>query len=725
MELALTCDVAVIGAGLSGICAAIAAARAGKKVVLAGDRPVLGGNSGTEVRMWTRGAVGAGNLYSEEMGILGELKLRNHQVNSDGNVLYWGEVLLESIYLEPNITLLLNTYISRVEMSHREIIRVSGVQLTTEKEVGIKARYFIDATGDGSISAKAGVPCRMGYESKQEHNESSAPAVSGKRVLGSTIYFYTKKADHPVSFTPPAYAHSMAYIQEFLDRGGRLVDEKQGGSDYWWFEYGGLRNTIYEAEDIALELRKFVMGVWNYIKNSGKFDADCLTLEWIGSIAGKRESRRMVAEYMLTQNDLQNLTDFADGAFYGGWYMDDHPAEGVYSKERNAVQVPVQTYSVPFRSLFSKECDNLLFAGRLIGVTHATLTSTRVMNTCALSGQAAGTLASACADNGLTPVEQVKRIDGVRQKMLRDDVMLPGLKNMDALDLARQASIVASSHLERLENKPAQKRLCLTEPSFVQLAVPAGVSEVRLLADTPRKTRLKGTLHAAPLPSRLSPGELIGRVDCPVEPGQPVTLEMPTHAENRFVTAILEKNDDICFHSAEKAPLGFLMGHQWSMDHMYPLAELRLGSLYEGSQVLNGYHSPYKEPGLWVSRPEEEPSLVLSWPEKRRIRQVELYLEPDLAREKPSSFASYWSPSHMLSRPIPGRPWQLAESIVVWQPAEESGWEEVASVRDNWQRHVVIRMPERVDTDKIRVSFPAPLQGGMPHSAQVFQIRVY
>ena len=114
----------------------------------------------------------------------------------------------------------------------------------------------------------------------------------------------------------------MSHIEKILGCGGRIINERMSGSDCWWFEYRGLRDTISNAQDIALELRRLVLGVWNYVKNSRKFDADNCTLEWVGNLPGKRESRRMVTEYMLTEHDVRAQRVFSDTAFYGGWYLD-------------------------------------------------------------------------------------------------------------------------------------------------------------------------------------------------------------------------------------------------------------------------------------------------------------------------------------------------------------------------------------------------------------------
>ena len=158
-----------------------------------------------------------------------------------------------------------------------QLQQAGGVDPDSERQFHIEADYFIDATGDGTVSAKAGVPFSGGNGNHE--------------TLGNSILYYTRREDHPVSFIAPDYAYDMSHIEKILGCGGRIINERMSGSDCWWFEYGGLRDTISNAQDIALELRRLVLGVWNHVKNSGKFHADCYTLDWIGSIPGKRESR--------------------------------------------------------------------------------------------------------------------------------------------------------------------------------------------------------------------------------------------------------------------------------------------------------------------------------------------------------------------------------------------------------------------------------------------------
>lgn len=410
-------QLAVIGAGPAGVCAALSAARLGVETVLVGNRPVLGGNSSSEIRVWTRGATGAGNMFAEEMGVWGGLKLENLYKNPDANPIFWDEILLDAVLREENLRLYLNTEIAELEMCEGNILAISGVQQGSGNHIRITAEMFLDATGDGVLGNLAGVPWVMGSE-------------PGGETLGNSILYYTKREDHPVPFIPPDYAYSMEQIDNILGRGGRMINERMGGSDCWWFEYGGLLDTIKDSQEIAIELKRLVMGVWNYIKNSGKFESEFYTLEWMGSVPGKRESRRMVTEYVLTSEDILSGRTFYDGGFYGGWYIDSHPAGGVHaSGEENCVQVPINVYQIPLRCLYHREVSNLLFAGRIIGVDQNVFFSSRIMNTCALSGQAAATLAATCIRTKLSPAELPEAaLREIQQTLLRDDMLIPGYK---------------------------------------------------------------------------------------------------------------------------------------------------------------------------------------------------------------------------------------------------------------------------------------------------------
>lgn len=282
-------DITVVGGGLSGICAAIAAARLGRKVALVHNRPVLGGNSSSEVRVWVCGATAHGtNRYARETGIMGELFVENQYRNPEGNPYLWDLVLLEAVRAEENITLLLNTDVHEVEADGDEgerIIRsVTGWMMGSERKIRFESPIYLDCTGDGLIGFLAGARYRIGREARSEFNEEWAPEVADDITLGSTLLFYTKDAGRPVRFVPPSFAKDIAQTPIPIRR---VIKSGDSGCHYWWIEWGGELDTVHDNERIRDELWSVIYGIWDYIKNSGQFDAETMTLEWVGSMPGK------------------------------------------------------------------------------------------------------------------------------------------------------------------------------------------------------------------------------------------------------------------------------------------------------------------------------------------------------------------------------------------------------------------------------------------------------
>lgn len=289
----LDVDLCVCGGGLSGTIAAIAAARNGVSVVLVQDRPVLGGNASSEVRLWILGATSHmfnNNRYAREGGLLDEVLLENLYRNPEGNPLILDTILLEKVRLEKNIQLFLNTALVGCD---KEGDRISSIRAFTSQSslmFNVKAQQFIDCTGDGALSFLAGAPFRVGAEQRDEFGELFAPSSEYGHLLGHSIYFYTKDTGRPVKFVAPSYA--LKDVEGEIPR-FKSFSTKEMGCNLWWIEYGGRLDTVHDTEQIKWELWKVVYGVWDYFKNSGRFpEADNLTLEWVGTIPGKRESRR-------------------------------------------------------------------------------------------------------------------------------------------------------------------------------------------------------------------------------------------------------------------------------------------------------------------------------------------------------------------------------------------------------------------------------------------------
>ena len=717
----LDTELAVIGGGPAGVCAALSAARLGVRTVLIGNRPVLGGNSSSEIRVWTRGASGAGSLFAEEMGVWGLLKLENLYKNPDANPVFWDEILLDAVLSQENLQLFLNTDVMEVEREGDRIAAVLGAQQGTEERLRVRSRYLIDATGDGTIGAKAGVPYYMG----SKRVTGGGPGTDGE-LLGSSILYYTRKEDHPVRFIPPAYAYGLEEVERLIGNGGRVVSERLSGSDCWWFEYGGARDTISAAQDIAIELKRLVLGVWNYIKNSGKFDADCCTLDWIGSLPGKRESRRMETEYLLARQDLLEGRQFPDGAFYGGWYMDLHPAGGIMDPQADScVQIPVHIYQVPLRCLYHRSVPNLLFAGRNIGTERDAFASSRIMNTCALSGQAAATLAAACIARGRPPAElSPGEVEEVRQALLREDMFIPGVGSMDGSDLARQARISASSAHDG-GTGALSGALELTDGAFAVFPGVAG-GRVALTLHSERAVRLTGALQSAMLPNRFLPGREEGPIAWDLRPGeQRAELAVPERCGGRFCILRFDNAPGVSLALAEEGRTGFLCGHARRPEYAFPAIQYRpedAGELYAPRQVLSGCSRPWGLPNQWCAAPDDQdPWLRLDWPAPVTVRELRLYLDPDLTMELPSSRAQHWEESHHYA-PRAGMPPRLARSIRAEVPEGDGGWRTVWSAGENRQRLVVVRLPAPVETAALRLRFPETWGGRSP---AVYEVRAY
>ena len=449
----LSCDVFVAGGGLAGVCAAISAARHGAKVILVQNRSRLGGNSSSEVKMHVVGANShKGRGGWRESGLIEEIRLQDAVQNPQRCWEMWDLLLYDKVISEPNIKLLLESTLYRADSKEGKLTTAYVRNDSTELLYRISAKYFVDATGDSRLGLEAGAEMRSGREARSEFGESLAPEKTDNETLGSSILFTSRLYRKPMPFTPPSWARKVT--NEHLKK--RPTNSWEYG--YWWIEWGGDKNTIRENEEIRFELLSIVMGVWDYIKNSGDHpDSDYFALDWVGMMPGKRGSRRMLGDHILTQHDLVR-GEFDDAVAIGGWPMDDHPPGG-FDRADLPPNVSIKTdqvYNIPLRSLYSKNVSNLFMAGRNISATHVAFTSARVMATCATIGQAVGTASAMCLEKNRTPREIAKTpalITELQQRLLRDDQTIRSRVNQDPKDLARVAKVSASA--ERDDMPPA------------------------------------------------------------------------------------------------------------------------------------------------------------------------------------------------------------------------------------------------------------------------------
>jgi hypothetical protein len=446
----LACDVLVAGGGVAGVLAAVAAARHGARVVLVQDRSRLGGNSSSEVKMHVVGAnCHKGRPGWREGGLLEEFRLDDAVNNPQRCFELWDLLLYDKAVSEPNLTLLLDTAVYAATTQGARITQVLARCDKTEHLYRIAPKLCCDCTGDSRLALEAGAGLRSGREARAEFNEPLAPEKADDHTLGSSILFTSRRYDRPMPFRPPKWARKVTKEQVRL----RKITSWEYG--YWWIEWGGHLSPIRDNEQVRFELLSIVLGVWDYIKNSGNHpDSANWAMDWLGMIPGKRGSRRVNGDVVLTQHDLADpKKDWEDAVAVGGWPMDDHPPGGFDRADLPpAKQVhTAEVYNIPLRALYSRDVNNLLMAGRNISASHVAFTSTRVMATCGVLGQAVGTAAALCARHGLTPralYEDKQRLAELQQALLRDDQTIKHRRNEDPADLARKARVTASDALE-------------------------------------------------------------------------------------------------------------------------------------------------------------------------------------------------------------------------------------------------------------------------------------
>ncbi|WP_105616973.1 FAD-dependent oxidoreductase [Vallitalea okinawensis] len=439
-------DVVVVGGGMSGVCAAIASARHGAKTALVQNRPVLGGNASSEIRMHICGAdMHSKRKNARETGIIEEILLENKKRNPNHSFSIFDTILWEKTNFQENLDLYLNTHMTEVFKENNKIHSVTATQLTTEKTFEFNAPLFVDTTGDMMLSELAVAGYMEGREGKNVFGEQYAPDENDSYVMGNTLLFRAVDTGKPVVFEKPFWANT--YTEEDL----RLRGHGEITSGYWWIELGGDGLDIkHDGEGLRDELLKALYGIWDHIKNQGDHHAENLDLDWVGFLPGKRESRRVIGDYILKEQDVLECRIFDDAVAYGGWEMDMHVVGGLKTTDKEPTNfIPSEDlYTIPYRSLYAKDIENLYIGGRGISASHMAFGSTRVMATCAVIGQAIGTAAAMAIEKETTPRGINQHMTELQNKLMKDDCYLPGFKNRDERDLAREAVVTCSSSLE-------------------------------------------------------------------------------------------------------------------------------------------------------------------------------------------------------------------------------------------------------------------------------------
>lgn len=683
--VSLQSDLVIVGGGMAGVCAAITAAREGIEVVLVQDRPVLGGNASSEVRMWILGAtshLGNNNRWSREGGVIDELLLENLYRNKEGNPLIFDALLLEKVVEEPKITLLLNTAaIETVKSSEDRIESVRSFCSQNSTMYTLSAPLFCDASGDGLVGFSSGAAFRMGAESQEEFGELFAPEKEYGELLGHTIYFYSKDAGRPIDYVAPSFAlKDITKLPKY-----RSINTKDHGCRFWWVEYGGSLDTIYDSETIKWELWKIVYGIWDYIKNSGEFpDARNLTLEWVGTIPGKRESRRFEGDYILNQKDIVERRTFEDAVSFGGWAIDLHPEDAVYKDLPSCVQWHSKgVYQIPYRSFYSRNIENLFFAGRIISASHVAFGSTRVMATCAHGGQAVGMAAAHCIENGCNPRDLLEpsRMTVLQAALNREGQSIPQIQAEDRENLAIGARIECSStaSLDGITFEEGEW-FNLEHSAGQLLPLTAGVAyRFAVEVDSDGETELEVKLRTSSDERHYTPDVAIEtlakslvkgrqRVECvfsktldedryamiSFHADASVRIRQSKRLQSGIVSVFNIGNKAVSNNGAQNPPEGIGVesfefwrplrrpeGQNIAMN-VFPALEP-----YAAKNLNNGLTRPFDSGNCWVAAiDDQKPEVRLRWDEPVQIKRVYLYFDTDF--DHPMENVQYGHPERAM-----------------------------------------------------------------------------
>ena len=417
-------DVVVVGGGLAGCSAAVTASRNGCRVALVQNRPVLGGNNSSEIGVHTGQWGIPGKLVTPELG--GNY---GHEIQSPD---FWDGVKEDELRrqavvdTEENITQFLGWHVFRAQKRDSRIASLDALDITSGEELRFSAPVFIDCTGDGWVGYHAGADFRYGQEARDEHNESLAPEQASEMTLGSSLLWSSAPGDDAVDFPEAPWATAVS-------KGAAATS---GG---WKWEYGHHRDTIWEAEEIRDHLLRAIYGAFATAKKQNPEKYARHELSRVNYIAGKRESRRLLGDYIMTQADCWDDTEKPDKVAQGGNPFDLHvpTAEHDFLVEVDH-QVSLKErrlYDIPLRCLYSRNVSNLLMAGRCVSATRIAHSSMRIQNTGAQNGVAAGAAAALCVAYDMTPRE-------VGQKHLaelQDIVFAKGLNTEPAQPAGRGA----------------------------------------------------------------------------------------------------------------------------------------------------------------------------------------------------------------------------------------------------------------------------------------------
>ncbi len=782
-------DLVVCGGGLAGFCAAVAAARQGVKTCLVQDRPVLGGNSSSEVKVSPHGAAGF-HAYGRETGIISEVlieeRARNHEAVFENGWMnsVWDMVLYDVAQKTPTLKLHLNTSITAVVMAGgarveeaplpqanfgylhrpacnpaRRIEAVVGRVANAETELTLSATHFIDCTGDGLVADLAGCEWRMGSEGRDEFGEMHAPAKPSKDTMGNSIHFRARDMGRPMPYTPPEWAIKHTDARYFYEQGRKVDRDIRAG--YWWLEIGVPWDTIYNSEDIRHELTRHTLGVWDWIKNHDPRTKDLAAnyaLDWIGQVPGKRESRRIMGQYLMTENDVQNRKVFSDEVAFGGWFLDLHTPGGLLAPSSEPATVEgynptsdyahksyMAPYGIPLSILIAKDLDNLMMAGRNVSVSRAALGTVRVMGTTALMGQAVGIASARALKVGKSPSALAAAdVAWIQQQLIRDDCFLPNTPESHPQELVRGKATISASSEDLLDGaipdekghheglsfwvdqamKTGRDELLLRRGQLIAVATDR-IDELSVCLSNFSSMPQEVTACLVPVDNiwdyRSDPDPVLAQSKLVVPPGEKNWVKWKLGVAVKpgtYVRLDLGANKQVAWLPAGRIVPGHYAlfdmgkgrmrryGHGVTMSYLIAPAQPSFGP----GNIATGVGRPYRFTNLWCSAAKRTlPQwIVLEWAEDQKIKTIDLTFPGNMLREYCAYGALYLDP-------------QCPRDYAVEVPTGD-GWSAIFEVSGNFQRRRRHQLERPVSTRKIRIKITAT--NGDPRAA-IYGVRCY
>jgi len=713
-------DVIVAGGGPGGVPAAIAAARLGSKVLIIQNRPILGGNASAEIGVPSYGAEVA-HVHAREGGIAEEImRLRDRETEKVGE---WTRAMEKLVAAEENITVIYNSHVCGVEMADSAHIKgVTVLNFRTLEKTAYTARIFIDCTGDAWLGYYAGAKYRYGREANWQHNEGIAPEIpdtlsmSGCIKAGDRPFF--SYAEEEVEFHAPEWVPK---LPEDDDEFGRVI--KDPTKMYWWLEAPNTYDDIYDGEETRDALLLVLLGYFDHLKNhwSKKDTIKNLKFNFAGIVNGRRESRRLIGDYVLTQDDCTSGKVFEDTISYSGWALDLHHPMGIYSGKEGPLHsgknVPI--VKVPYRCLYSVNIENLLFAGRNVSATHVAIGTLRVQNTIMTLGQAVGTAASLCLKLGETPRGIYERhLRTLQQLLIRHDQYIPSFKNEDENDLCLTADVTASSvsttEIYNGKHGVDGPLLPLDEVRTTVFGISLKHKEVAQLYLKLHSThsepfpvtvhaRTEGDLDTTPQPGPEFTAQAMVPPMCESWVGFDINLPLDDTVTGGYLRVWLDKAEGISWRSIEN--LSFyrqagILGEdgKWKMEtgkslHALPKKPNEIFANCSPETTINGYSRILSSDIYeWVSDPNQALPQWIEFDFKKTVEfnTVSLVFDTDMT-----------NPGTCRDTKFPGVPFCVKDYTVEVLSGGE--WKTVADIKENFMRkrnHTF----ETVSAEKLRVT---------------------